>query len=308
MEAVSFLRWALLSNAAFSFTSAVVLVAFPATVGKWLGVEALLVYRLIGAGLLLFAFDLIHQASRPRVATWRALLASAGDFSWVLGSVVLLLTAPQIFSPRGLALVGGVAAIVFGFGLWRWRTIAAVYRTPGARQGTYRLCLIVEVNAPPQALWRVISDLGGILRSMPALTSSQLEGEPGVGAVRTCTDRDGKRWSEECIEFDGNARTFTVRFLAEAPDFPFPVKTMRGGWAVQPSGAGSQVMVWWELMPKAGLPVPVLLPLFALRADRDLLQVIRRMGEAACGGCPAAGVDTTPRRSAIVARLLPQPC
>jgi hypothetical protein len=309
MDALSSLRWALLSNATFSVTTAVLLLAFPAVVGEWLGVHAPLVYRLIGAGLLLFALDLIHQATRPRMATWRALLASAGDFSWVVGSAALLLTASHVFSAQGVALLGGVAAIVFCLGLWQWRMIAAIYRAPGSQQGTYRLCLIVEVNAPPDAMWRVISDLGSIRRYTPALTSSQLEGEPGVGAVRTCTDRAGKRWTEECIEFDGRARNFTVRFRAEAPDFPFPVKTMLGGWAVQSSAAGSQVMVWWELTLKGGLPPSVLLPLFALRTDRDFPRVILRMGEAARSSvAPTAGAVVNSGQSIVVTRLLPQLC
>jgi hypothetical protein len=309
MDALSSLRWALLSNATFSATSAVLLLAFPAMVGEWLGVEASLVYRLIGAGLLLYALDLIHQATRPRMATWHALVASVGDFAWVVGSAALLITAPHIFSAQGLTLVGGVAGVVFVFGLWQWRMIAAVYRAPGSQQGRYRLCLIVEVNAPPEAMWRLISDLGSIWRYTPAVTTSQLEGEPGVGAVRTCTDRAGKRWAEQCIEFDGHARNFTVRFLAEAPDFPFPVKTMRGGWAVQSSLTGSQVMVWWELTLKRGLPPSVLLPLFALRADRDFPQIILRMGEAARSSVvPTAGAVPNSGRSVVFTRLLPQLC
>src|SRR5688572_24741360 len=105
MEALKSLRRALACNAAFSFTCAALLLAFPGAVGEWLGLQANALYRVTGAGLVLFALDLVHQATRPRMATWRALIASIGDFSWVIASLVLLLVAHRAFATLGIVLV-----------------------------------------------------------------------------------------------------------------------------------------------------------------------------------------------------------
>lgn len=310
MITASSLRYALLSNALFSLGSALLLLFFPAAVGQWLGLEGALVYRAIGVGLILFALDLVHQATRPRIATWRALYASAGDFSWVIGTLALMVLASDLFSSRGTLFVAGIAAAVLSFGVWQILAIAQVHRVPNvARRGEYRHCIIVEVNASANAMWQVISDLGDIKKYMPSLKSSVVvsDREPGVGTVRTCEDQSGRRWSEECTEFNVG-RNFTVRFFSEDPDFPFPAKTMRGGWEITPSEVGSQVMVWWELMPKQKLLAPVLLPLLAWHADRDFPRVIQRMAAAAVAGAVPASSGASLAASGIIARLLPDLC
>jgi hypothetical protein len=96
------LRFALAANAAFSLTCAVVLLLRPSLVGDWLGIQAPLIFQVVGAGLAVFAADLLHQATRRRMATWRALYASMADFSWVAGTGVLLALFPGCFRRRGL--------------------------------------------------------------------------------------------------------------------------------------------------------------------------------------------------------------
>lgn len=113
------LRSALLANAAFSGVCAVLMVFQPDLIGALLGFEAALSFRLLGVGLLLFAIDLIHQATRPTLARWRAALASTGDFLWVLGSAVGLILFANHLSQAGIVAVLAVAAIVFGLGCWQ---------------------------------------------------------------------------------------------------------------------------------------------------------------------------------------------
>lgn len=304
------LRYALLANAAFSTTSALLLMIYPAVVGQWLGLDATMVYQVVGAGLMVFAADLVHQATRRRIATWRALYASVADFTWVLGTLALVAFNPTLFTSQGNALVASVAAVVFCFGAWQFWAIGRAHQLPVAKRGSeYRHCIMVEVNAAPELMWRVISDLGGIKNYMPSLKSSLVVGdcESGVGAVRMCEDRSGKRWSEECIEFN-NSRSFTVRFLSEAPDFPFPAREMRGGWEVMPSEAGSRVMVWWELIPKQKFLAPIILPILARQVDRDFPAIIRRMAAGTRQGDEAESRQIPPDRSGVVARLIPEFC
>lgn len=297
------LRLALATNALFSFSSGLLLLMAPDLAGDWLGLHAPAVFQLTGGGLLLFAADLIHQASRPRLATWRALLASAADFFWVIGTVLLLGFLPGLLSPSGTWLALGVAAAVGIFGILQIHGAGRVHAI--RRTGVYRHCLAVRSDVPPEDMWRVVGNLGEIRKYMPALKSSRIDGgEPGIGVVRTCEDHKGKRWSEECISFEAG-RSFSVRFVTEDPGFPFPASSMLGGWEVRPDPDGSIVTVWWELTPKPEFLAPLLLPLLAFQADRDFPKIIHRMAVDALGHSPGNHQE---RRSTVLSGLLPNPC
>lgn len=304
MKPDSPLRLALVANAIFSLFSALFMLFRPVMVGEWLGIQVPLILQIIGSGLVIFAAELIYQATRQRVATWRALIASAADFSWVAGSIVLLLAFPQLFSSLGNMLVLTVAGAVFVFGAWQLWAAGRAHRT--GEGGAYRHCIIVETNAPAAKLWQIVGAIGDIKHYMPALKNSVILGgnTPGVGAVRACEDRAGKQWSEQCTAFNPG-RSFEVRFVSEAANFPFPAKTMKGGWEVMPLGSGSQVMVWWELIPKSNLLAPLILPVLAFQADRDFPKIIQRMAVAALG---ENGVMPRPSKNGVFARLLPSFC
>ncbi|ROQ21407.1 polyketide cyclase/dehydrase/lipid transport protein [Marinimicrobium koreense] len=299
------LRLALLGNAVFSFASAIVMFTTPGQVSTWLGVEIAGVLPWLAVGLALFAFDLVHQATRSRPASWRALYASAADLLWVVGTFPFVLV-PGLLSSTGQWLVGAVAVVVLSLAVLQMRGIRHLHAVAGVNR--YRHCLQVSVNSPAEAMWRVISNLGHIQNYVPMLKHSELMNgrEPGKGAVRVCSDRSGKRWAEECIEFE-TGRSVTLRFLASEPDFPFPATQMTGGWDVEPSKDSpvqSQVTVWWELEPKKPWLAPLLLPMLGFGADRTFPAVVERMAFDARGGAPSPASQA----NGIVARLLPVLC
>jgi len=298
------LRLALACNALFSMVTALAMLWRTAMVGAWLGSPSLVMLQLIGVGLLLFAAELLYQATRPRVATWRALLASAADFSWVLGTLLLLIVFPQSFSPLGNTLVMVVAGVVACFGTWQLWAAGHAHRTD--KDGEYRHCIMVETNVPADEMWQVVSNIADIQKYMPSLKSSTvLNGRrPSVGAIRACENHAGATWAEEVTEFNPG-RDFTVRFLADDPAFPFPAKAMIGGWEVIPTSVGSQVVVWWKLTLRRPILAPVILPLLAFQVDRDFPQVVRRMADVAL---EANGDDPFHSKSLGFARLLPRIC
>lgn len=304
MNRTLILRSALAANAAFSFSCGILMLARPASVGDWLGIDTPFVLQAVGLGLLIFAADLIHQTTRPRMATWRALGASAADFLWVLATAVLLAIFPDTLSSTGVTLVLGVAFAVLAFGICQVFGIARAHSIAGSPG--YRHCILVETEAPADAMWRIVANVADIRLYMPALKNSTLVGEPAVpGAVRHCEDHRGNRWSEEIVSYEPG-RTFTVRFRTEAEGFPFPTSQMRGGWEVMPTSGGSRVMVWWEMSPKPAALAPVILPLLAFQADRDFPKVIHRMAlHAITGRPPGSG---TGRSLPVLARVLPHPC
>ncbi|ERN41578.1 hypothetical protein KR51_00017970 [Rubidibacter lacunae KORDI 51-2] len=189
MKATLPLRTALFANAVFSTICGLIMFACPEFFGTLIGLQALLVFRLIGCGLLLFAADLLHQATRPRLETWRALYASGADFLWVISSLLGLLLFSRLFSETGVAVVLAVAGVVPIFGVWQMWGIDRAHRAENP--ALHRHCLVVHAEATPVNMWEVISRLGAIQKYSPSLVKSEiLNGKaPGIGAVRRCADQ-----------------------------------------------------------------------------------------------------------------------
>lgn len=299
------LKNALFGNAVFSLTSATVFLIWPDSVSRFLGLDATLVLQIVGAGLALFGADLLHQATRKRLVTWRALLASGGDFAWVAGSFIILIFFTGLLSSQGQIAVASVAAVVSFFGWLQIIGILRVHRVPDGRH--FRHCVAVEAQASADSMWRVIADLGDIAHYMPELKHSTLRGghAPGLSAVRECEDMAGKRWAEECTAFDPEQRKLELRFLAEEPGFPYPASQMRGGWEIIPLAAQRcEVRVWWELDPKPRWLTAVLLPVLGWQVDQNFPTLISRMAAKASGR--SFGVQK--RKLNRLAKLLPQSC
>ena len=297
------LRLFLIANAIFSLISGVIVLADSMRVAAWLGIShADLTLQVIGVCLCIFSVELIYQATRNRMATWRALLASLADFAWVVGSAILLLLFPGLFSQGGYFLVLSVACVVLVFAIAQLWAIGYAHHK---EEGIYRHCLVIETSSPAELTWKAIENLGDIMRYVPSLKYSTILGgkEPGIGAIRFCEDYDGRRWSEECIDFD-SGHSFSMRFLSEAPDFPFPAKTMHGGWELASSEKGSRVTIWWELTLKNQLLAPFILPLLAFKVDRDFPAIVQRMSDAVLVAPSKKGLPFRDRQ----ARLLKLAC
>lgn len=110
------LRTALWANCAFSASSGLISLLATSRIAAVLGVSFQLPLQLIGAGLLLFAADLGHQATRPRLSPTRATLTSLSDFGWVAGTVVVLIGWGGELARGGVWLLLAVAAVVALFG------------------------------------------------------------------------------------------------------------------------------------------------------------------------------------------------
>ncbi|MEO0795324.1 MAG: hypothetical protein AAFX93_09190 [Verrucomicrobiota bacterium] len=111
------LRRALFGNAVSSSLSGLVMLLFSQTLGSLIGIETSWFLPWIGGALLLFAVDLVHQATRPNLNRVRALGSSIGDFFWVLASIVLLLCCGSFFTPAGVWIISLIAIMVLVFGI-----------------------------------------------------------------------------------------------------------------------------------------------------------------------------------------------
>lgn len=304
------LRAALVANAGFSACTGSLLAADPGLVGHLLGIDGRALLRMLGVGLLLFAADLVHQATRPRISALRAWLASSGDLMWVGASVVLLAARSHWFSSAGSVVVALVAVAVLGFGLWQLAGLKRHLAEPNSSLGTqYRHCLQVQLQAPAEPMWQVVADLPGIRRFSPNLAESFLRRGDGLelGAVRACADVRGARWAEQVVGVDADA--FCVRFLEDEPGFPFPVRRMLAGWRVQAGEEGGCIVtVWWSFTPKFPVGGLLLAAVMAAKLDVDFPKMIGRMADDANALGEGRPLAPTPSSASAGFRLMPTAC
>jgi hypothetical protein len=291
------LAFALLANAVFSGAAALVLLVFPETLAPELGGVAPALLRGVGVGLAGFVALLataIRDAAQPRPRGTPALAAVVLDGGWVLGTAALLPFVWGHVSPAGLVLFAGVGIVVAGVAAAQWRGIDRLFAEPDASLGTtHRVEVWVDADVPASRMWPVIADLGGIDAHLESLAEAAVEGTPGPGAVRTCANHQGQRWSEEVTDWrPGHA--LSLRFRTEQPGFPYPMFRMLGGWRLTPRGPNrTGVVVWWSFTPRPRWLAPAMVPIMLRQVRRDMEATVASMArtagedspdEPSCGG------------------------
>lgn len=274
-------RRPLILNGLFSFATGVISFFAADVVANVFGLGAPRAYELLGAALVAYAVGLASLAYRPS-RLLPVVIGALLDIAWVLGSAVLLAVMGSRMSSTGQLIVVTVAAIVAGFAWLQLRAVARSFVDNAGPPGEYLVRVEVPTNVAADRMWSIVRELGDIQRYMPSLASSVvLDGRrTGIGAVRECEDTKGARWRERCDTWE-EARAFSVVFEAQAPDFPFPFRAMRGGWEVSPTSEGSVVRVWWRVVPRHEATVGVILPVMAWRAQSDFVAIVGRMAAAA---------------------------
>ena len=111
------LRNLLKVNAAFSLMSGSLLIIFSNDLAEIMELKNSTVLVYIGVGLLLFVMILLLAALRKQINTKEVKGVIVQDWTWVVGSIVLLLFNPFNISLAGNLLIGVVALIV---GILAW--------------------------------------------------------------------------------------------------------------------------------------------------------------------------------------------
>jgi len=282
---------ALAANAAFSATTGFVAVAAPHAVGSWLGHVPAVAVTVVGVSLLSFAGLVAYTAARRFRAPLPVGLISVADLSWVAGTVALLVGWPTLFTAVGVATLGAIAGIVGTFALLQlYGTILQFRHAAPGSDGTHHVGIELEANAPADALWAVLRDLGSIadyssdLRSATMLHGTHAE----VGAARRCVNTNGQAWNERCTVVE-SGRALTLVFDAQDPAFPFPFRAMTGGWILEPKGASTTVRLWWDVTPAPGLKGDLIVVAMAAMAPRGMRRLVANMAtKARLESAPAA--------------------
>lgn len=136
-RAVARLRLVLRANAAFSLVGGVVALVAGSWLSRELGIDHVVLTRLLGVGLIAFAINvaLIARAREPRLLT-EALLVSIGDAAWVVATIAVVASGVLTSAGNVVAILVGLAVADFGiaqFVLRRQAKRAEATPGPGRR-------------------------------------------------------------------------------------------------------------------------------------------------------------------------------
>jgi hypothetical protein len=123
------LRDALKGNAAFSLISGIILISYHGKVGQVMNIKEIFVLQLVGIGLLLFVAMLLYNAFRKTLDIKQVKIIIVQDWSWVLGSMVLLIIEPFDISNYGNLIIAMVALAVMLFAIWQGRAFKAFVKS-----------------------------------------------------------------------------------------------------------------------------------------------------------------------------------
>ncbi len=291
------LRSALAINFVLSAGCGLTSIVYASWLAITIGALPAWLFTAVGIGLLVFASGIGWTLRRLRIG--QALLISALDLLWVIGTLPLVLV-PGLLTSAGGAVVLALAVVVGTLGVLQLLGVRRMLLSGTTQAGPYRHCIRIRSAADPAKLWAVIRDLGNISRYSPGLSASRLEGGAvAPGAVRVCTNTRAESWAEEVTELDDTARRVDFRFRSEADDFPFPLAGLVGGWLVTAAeGGGSDVDVWWEVTPKQRWFGWLVVALMTIPLDRDVPRIVGAMEAEAMGlGLPLQEGVTRQRRA-----------
>lgn len=106
------------------------------------------------------------------------------------------------------------------------------------------------VAAPRARVWDVISDVAGLAAYAPNLSASELVDGSGEGMRRRCYNNAGDGWSETCTLWEPDHR-YTME--VDTSDYPYPLRAMRGTWAVEDDTRGTRISLRYEYELKYGV-------------------------------------------------------
>lgn len=112
------------------------------------------------------------------------------------------------------------------------------------------------IAAEPQAVWRLMSDFGGLKAWNPQIDSCELAGQ-GVGAVRTLS-MSGLTIKERLETLDAAAMTYSYSII----EGPLPATGYLATVEVSDAGNGRTRVVWSSKFEPAGAPESDLVALF----------------------------------------------
>ncbi|MDG2154983.1 MAG: CBS domain-containing protein [Gammaproteobacteria bacterium] len=107
-----------------------------------------------------------------------------------------------------------------------------------------------SVNAAPELVWQVVSDMEAFARVAPSVTRVDVIREPGTNLRRQLVDKQGRSWDEERIAVvPGQSLTMRV----DSHYFSSAFSSMKYTWSVLASDQGAVIHMRYEYRVKWGI-------------------------------------------------------
>lgn len=102
---------------------------------------------------------------------------------------------------------------------------------------------IVEIKAPPAAVWAKVSKFDGLINWCPPFAKSDIvSGKDGmIGAKRSLTVKDGPTFTENLLALDPNAMTFSYDIDEPAA---LPIMSYFSSMGIKPNASGGTTVAW----------------------------------------------------------------
>jgi hypothetical protein len=279
MSTTTTARTFLALNAAFSALIGLELIIFPGITVHLMFTDPagwqLLVLRLLGVGLVLFALDLVLMATNRFVTKSEVMLIVLADIAWLIANATIVLLVGHVFTDTGMLIIGFVAVFVAFFATGQYvgagRIVAPESRVSiHSKNGKLTAMVKRAVDAPAETVWDIMTDHPGYADVASNISNVEVLSGEGIGMQRRCFGPKGENWTESCDHFE-EGRSYGFKIHTEAPDFPYPISDLRGRWSVAPKETGSEFSIDIEAIPKGGFLARTLFSLLAKRQFKSVL-------------------------------------
>lgn len=259
----------LTANAIFSTFTGLVALIFQEKVEQLFSVKPSNFFFILGILLLFFALTILVEIKKQRAIP--VLWITIQDMLWVVGSIIFLVWNPFDISVEGNIIIGVVAVVVLLLGLGQAKGLARI--DEGTTRGKKVLQFERKVNAPKAKVWEVISDVANYHEVAPNIDSAEIISGEKKGLVRACSH--GKdSWTETCTLWE-EEKQYAFRVNTKAPDYPYPLKSLKGTWMVdQVSAKESKITMVFEFEYKKDILNIIVHPLMKYKFTKvchDLL-------------------------------------
>ncbi|MCG7586796.1 SRPBCC family protein [Photobacterium sp. OFAV2-7] len=266
-------------NAVFSMLIGLVFILSPNIAADMLFIQGanwqVLTLRILGAGLLFFAIDLMLLAKNQLVSKKQVLLITFMNLGWIIASVMLLSVDGHLFTEFGKATIVVIASLVVVIAWGQYagakkitplKSIASVYNSGGK--------LIAKVtravDAPSDVVWSVMTDHPSYADVASNISKVEVVSGYGLGMQRRCYGPKGENWLETCDFYEEN-HSYGFNIHTEAENYPYPLSQLHGEWSVIPKGQGAEFSIYIEATPKGNFIVKALFKLAAKKQFKGVL-------------------------------------
>ena len=221
------LQKALSTNAIFSASSGILLIAGNQYFARLFGTANNTVFWITGIVLVVFSASILYQVRRQNPLGVLSIILQ--DFLWVFASIILLIVQPFEISKTGHSIIAMVALLVLLMGINQAKALARTDEP--SKKGDKQLRFERTVKATKEKVWKVIADVANYHKVAPNIDDVKIISGQGQGMVRSCSHGNDS-WTETCTKWQ-DEEVYSFEVNTSAKDYPYPFQRLNGTWKIE---------------------------------------------------------------------------